>query len=239
VAAEGRIATAVSGDKTAAVLVEVNCETDFVGKNDEFGEFADGVAAITLEKRPADVTALGDVYLGGETVEDTRRALIAKLGEKITVRRFVRVDTDAGIIDVYAHGARIAAAVAVSGGDEELAHDLAMHVAASAPAALAPDDVPEERRNAEKEILMAQAKESGKPEHIVEKMVQGRLNKFLGEITLLGQPFVKDPDLTVAKLASEHGATIEDFARLEVGEGIEKQDEDFAAEVRAQAENTV
>lgn len=238
VAAEGRIAAATSADNTAAVLVEVNCETDFVGKNEEFIEFADEVAKIVLEKEPADVEALGEFYMGGETLEDKRRALIAKLGEKITVRRFERVEAGEGRISVYSHGARIAAAVAVSGGEDALVRDLAMHVAASAPAHLATEDVPEERRNAEKELLMAQARDSGKPEHIIEKMVEGRLNKFLGEITLMGQPFVKDPDVTVEKLVSERGATVEGYARLEVGEGIEKKEEDFAAEVRAQAEKT-
>ncbi|MGB7754965.1 MAG: translation elongation factor Ts [Salinisphaera sp.] len=238
VAAEGRIASATSADNTAAVLVEVNCETDFVGKNEEFIEFAEEVAKLVLEKEPADVEALGDMYLGGETVEDKRRALIAKLGEKITVRRFERIDAAEGRIDVYSHGARIASAVAVSGGDDELLRDLAMHVAASAPAHLSTEDVPEERRNAEKELLMAQARDSGKPEDIIEKMVEGRLKKFLGEITLMGQPFVKDPDVTVEKLVSERGAKIESYARLEVGEGIEKKQEDFAAEVRAQAEKT-
>lgn len=239
VAAEGRIAAAPSADNTAAVLVEVNCETDFVGKNDGFIEFANEVARIVLDKEPSDVDALGELYMaGGQTVEDKRRALIATLGEKITVRRFSRVTAREGRIDVYSHGARIAAAVAVAGGDDELVRDLAMHVAASAPAHLSMADVPEERRNAEKELLMAQARDSGKPEHIVEKMVEGRLNKFLAEITLMGQPFVKDPDLTVEKLVSERDATIEAYARLEVGEGIDKQEEDFAAEVRAQAEKT-
>lgn len=239
VAAEGRIASATSADNTAAVLVEVNCETDFVGKNEEFIEFADEVAKLVLEKSPDGVEALGEMYMGGETIEDKRRALIAKLGEKITVRRFERIDAGTGRIDVYSHGARIASAVAVSGGDEALGRDLAMHVAASAPAHLSTEDVPAERRNAEKELLMAQARDSGKPEDIIEKMVEGRLKKFLGEITLLGQPFVKDPDMTVEKLVAERGATIEAYARLEVGEGIEKKEEDFAAEVRAQAEKTV
>lgn len=240
VAAEGRIASAMSDDKTAAVLVEVNCETDFVGKNEDFVQFADQIAQLVLDKQPADVEALGDIDMGGETVEDKRRALIATLGEKVTVRRFRRVEAASadGRINVYLHGVRIAAAVAVNGGDDELARDLAMHVAASAPAHLSTEDVPEERRNSEKEVLMAQARDSGKPENIVEKMVEGRLNKFLGEITLMGQPFVKDPDTTVEKLVSGKGAEITDFARLEVGEGIEKKEEDFAAEVRAQAEKT-
>lgn len=238
VAAEGRIATAISADGTSAVLVEVNCETDFVGKNEDFINFADELANVMLEKQPADLEALGDMPMAGETLEDKRRALIATLGENITIRRFSYLKTDKGQIDIYSHGARIASAVAVAGGDSELVRDLAMHATASAPAHLSPDDVPEERRNAEKEQLMADARESGKPDHIIEKMVEGRLNKFLGEITFLGQPFVKDPDMTVEKLVSERDATIEDYIRLEVGEGIEKKEEDFAAEVRAQAEGS-
>lgn len=238
VAAEGRVSTAVSEDGTSAALVEVNCETDFVGKNEDFIHFADDVARAVLDNEPADVEALGALELDGETIEGKRRALIAALGENITVRRFANIAARGGRIGIYSHGARIASAVAISGGDDELAHDLAMHVAASAPAHLSPEDVPEERRNAEKEILVAQARDSGKPDHIIEKMVEGRLNKFLGEITLTGQPFVKDPDQTVGKLAAGRGASIDGFARLEVGEGIEKKQEDFAAEVRAQAEKT-
>lgn len=237
VAAEGRIANAVSGDKTVAVLAEVNCETDFVGKNEEFIAFADDVANLILEEQPADVQALGDLYMGGESVEDKRRALIATLGENITIRRFARLVASEGQIDVYSHGARIAAAVAVAGGQEGLARDLAMHVAATAPDYLSAEQVPEERRNSEKAMLMEQARESGKPEDIIEKMVEGRLKKFLSEITLEGQAFVKDPDVTVGKLAADQDARIEGYDRLEVGEGIEKKEEDFAEEVRAQAGN--
>lgn len=237
VAAEGRIANAVSGDKTVAVLVEVNCETDFVGKNEDFIAFADDVAKLILEEEPVDVQALGDLYMGGESVEDKRRALIATLGENITVRRFARLAASEGQIDVYSHGARIAAAVAVAGGQEGLTRDLAMHVAATAPDYLSAEQVPEERRNSEKAMLMEQARESGKPEDIIEKMVEGRLKKFLSEITLEGQPFVKDPDVTVGKLVADQDARIEGYDRLEVGEGIEKKEEDFAEEVRAQAGN--
>lgn len=236
VAAEGRIATAVSSDGKSAVLVEVNCETDFVGKNEDFIAFADEVARVTLQSEPVDAEALEALSLSeGGTVDDKRRALVTTLGENIAVRRFSRVNAGEGQVSIYSHGARIASAVAVAGGDAELGHDLAMHIAASSPDYLSAEDVPAQRRASEKELLMAQARDSGKPENIIEKMVEGRLKKFLGEITLLGQPFVKDPDQTVEKLVAGKGAKIESFARLEVGEGIEKKEEDFAAEVRAQA----
>lgn len=235
VAAEGRIATATSTAKDVAVLVEVNCETDFVGKNEEFVEFADALAALILEKQPMSAEEVNDLHLAGQTVDDRRREMTAKLGEKIDVRRFARVEAVGGNLDVYSHGARIASVVAVEGGNESLARDLAMHVAATNPAFLSTEDVPEERRNSEKEMLMAQARDSGKPDDIIEKMVEGRLNKFLGEITLVGQPFVKDPDTTVGKLAADQNAKITAFARLEVGEGIEKKEEDFAEEVKKQA----
>lgn len=240
VAAEGRIAAAVSTDKQSAVLLEINCETDFVGKNDDFIAFGDNVAQLALEQSPADIDALLTLDSGGATVEQRRRELIATLGENIGVRRFRRISaTGQGALEVYMHGARIGSAVAVEGGDGELARDLALHVAASAPAHLNADDVPASVLDSERQILIAQARDSGKPDDIIEKMVEGRLRKYLGEITLLGQPFVKDPDLTVEKLLKQKSATITDYARFEVGEGIEKKEEDFAAEVRAQAGKTV
>ncbi len=238
VAAEGRIATAVSDDKTVAVLLEANCETDFVGKNDDFVNFAEMAAQAALDNAPADADALAAIEVDGESLDAKRRALVAKLGENITIRRFRRIEAGEGKLDVYMHGARIGSAVAVLGGESELARDLAMHVAATAPAQLSADDVPQERRDAEKELLMAQARDSGKPEDIIEKMVEGRLRKYLSEITLMGQPFVKDPDMTVEKLCKQQNATVTDYARVEVGEGIEKKQEDFAAEVKAQAEKT-
>lgn len=238
VAAEGLIATALSDDRTAAVLLEVNCETDFVGKNDDFVQFAEQAAQCALSEAPADVNALAELEVDGESLDAKRRALIAKLGENITIRRFRRIEAGDGRLDVYMHGVRIGSAVAVRGGEDTLARDLAMHVAATAPAHLSAEDVPQERRDSEKELLMAQARDSGKPEEIIEKMVEGRLRKFLAEITLMGQPFVKDPDVTVEKLCKQQNATVLDYARLEVGEGIEKKQEDFAAEVKAQAEKT-
>lgn len=239
IAAEGRIAAAVDEDGREAVLAEVNCETDFVGKNEDFTAFVDAVARKALAAGIEDVEALAEAELDGETVEERRRALIASLGEKMSVRRLRRIrSADGGIIGTYLHGSRIGSAVALTGGDESLARDLAMHVAASAPRYLDTDAVPGEVRDAEREILSAQARDSGKPEDIVAKMVEGRLRKFLSEITLLGQPFVKDPDRTVADLLEAAGAAVADFARFEVGEGIEKKEEDFAAEVKAQAERS-
>lgn len=236
VAAEGRIATAKSADGRSALLLEINCETDFVGKNDDFVAFGDGVAQVALDQAPANTDALAALAFEGATVEDKRRELVATLGENIALRRFRRVAvTDDGVLEVYLHGASIGSAVAISGGDAALARDLAMHVAASAPAHVSAEDVPEATRVAEREVLVAQARDSGKPDDIIDKMVDGRLRKFLGEITLLGQPFVKDPDLTVEQLVGNAGATVTDFARLEVGEGVEKNEADFAAEVRAQA----
>lgn len=236
VAAEGRIATALSVDGKSAALVEINCETDFVGKNDDFVGFGDKVAQLVLAQAPADVDALLALDADGASVEQRRRELIATLGENIGVRRFRLVSAaDDGVLQVYSHGARIGSAVAVSGGDSDLARDLALHVAASAPAHLSADDVPASVLDTEREILVAQARDSGKPENIIEKMVEGRLRKFLGEITLLGQAFVKDPDVTVEKLLAQHNARVTDYARVEVGEGIEKKEEDFAAEVKAQA----
>jgi len=236
VAAEGRIAAATSSDGQSAVLLEVNCETDFVGKNEDFVAFGDQLAQLVLEQAPADVDALAALTVDGATVEDKRRELVAKLGEKISVRRFRRIDAaSGGALEVYMHGARIGSAVAVDGGDATLARDLALHVAASAPAHLSADDVPESVVAAERELLVDQARDSGKPDNIIEKMVDGRLRKFLGEITLLGQPFVKDPDQSVEQLLKQSGASVTAFARVEVGEGIEKKEEDFAAEVRAQA----
>ena len=238
VAAEGCIAAPVSDDGQAAVLLEVNCETDFVGKNDEFTGFAERVARLALAQQPADTDALAGLELDGETVEEARRALIASLGENITLRRLRHVRVDSGVIGAYLHGSRIGSLVAIDSDDAELARDLAMHVAATAPQYLDADAVPTEQRDSERQLLIDQASDSGKPADIIEKMVEGRLRKYLAEITLLGQPFVKDPDQSVEKLLKARGANVLDYARVEVGEGIEKKQEDFAAEVRAQAQGS-
>ena len=236
VAAEGRVVVAISDDLKEAAVVEVNCETDFVAKDENFGIFANAVAAQTLTDKPADVAALSELPLdSGESVGETRANLVAKIGENIQVRRFELMSaSDDGEIYHYQHGERIGVAVVLQGGDEALGKDIAMHVAASRPICVSEDEVPEDVMAREKEILVAQAQESGKPMEIIEKMIQGRLRKYLAEITLLGQPFVKDGDKTVAQLLKESGSTVVGFARYEVGEGIEKKQEDFAAEVMAQ-----
>ena len=236
VAAEGVVAIAASEDGSRGVMVEVNCETDFVAKGDEFIEFADQIAATVLANNPADIAALNEMSLegGSNSVEGRRQELIAKLGENMTVRRFSVVDSEGGVIGSYSHGGRIGVMAALQGGDAVLAKDVSMHVAASKPVALAEEDIPAEVLEKEKAVFIAQAEESGKPAEIIEKMIVGRMKKFVNEITLLGQPFVKDPDVTVAKLMSNNSAKIVQFSRLEVGEGIEKKEENFADEVMAQ-----
>ena len=219
VAAEGKIALASSADGKSAVMVEVNSETDFVAKDAGFNAFANAVAENALAENAADIDALLATRIGEETVEEARQALIAKIGENIQVRRFVSTTTN-GTLGAYVHGGKIGVLVEVDGGDAELAHDIALHVAAMNPEFISDADVPADVMAHEKEILVAQAQDSGKPAEIIEKMVQGRLRKHLAGITLLGQPFVKDGDLTVAKLLKQKGATVTAFHRLAVGEGI-------------------
>lgn len=237
-AAEGVIALAVSDDNRKAVLVEVNCETDFVAKDENFISFAQSVAENALALGNSDVDALMSSKISDATVEEARQALVSKIGENVQVRRVVSRDT-AGVLGAYVHGGKIGVLVEVEGGDEPLARDIAMHVAAMDPAYPSADDVPGEVIAREKEILIAQAQEeardSGKPADIIEKMVSGRLKKHLSAITLLGQPFVKDNDLTVEQLLSQAGARVSGFDRLAVGEGIEKEESDFAEEVMQQA----
>jgi elongation factor Ts len=239
VAAEGVIATATSADGKSAVLVEINCETDFVARGDDFAAFAKDVAATTLAAKPADVDALaGQKLATGETIDERRRALIAKIGEKISVRRFERIES-AGQLGGYLHGTRIGTLVAVDGGDAQLARDLAMHIAASNPAYLAAADVPADavakERSIRVEMLKNDEKNRGKPENILVKIVEGGLSKWLNEITLLGQPFVKDDSVSIEKLLKGANAKIVRYARLEVGAGIEKKQDDFVAEVMSQA----
>ncbi|HET7651017.1 MAG TPA: translation elongation factor Ts [Gammaproteobacteria bacterium] len=234
VAAEGRIAMELGGD--AASMVEVNCETDFVANGDEFGAFAAAVAKLVLSGRPQDAEALNEMTLAdGRTADTARRELVAKIGENISVRRFEYFRTGTNQLGAYMHGTRIGVLVEMDGGSAELAKDIAMHIAASKPLCVKPDDVPSDVLDKEREIIRAQSADSGKPEAIIEKMVEGRIRKYLAEITLLGQPFVKDPDQTVEKLLAKAGARVLRFVRFEVGEGIEKKQEDFAAEVMAQA----
>jgi elongation factor Ts len=233
VAAEGRIVYAGSSDGHTGVLVEVNCETDFVARESDFNAFADAVAAAALASGAESVEAvLAASDAAGTVLEERRRALIAKIGENITVRRMQRI-TSNGVLGSYLHGARIGAVVSIEGGDLALARDLAMHVAAINPQYVDSSAVPAEQLAKEKEILVAQAAGEGKPAAIVEKMVEGRIRKYLAEITLVGQPFVKDPETTVEKLLKSASATVKAFARLEVGAGIEKKQENFADEVMA------
>ena len=222
VAAEGKIALSLSEDGKQAVMVEVNCETDFVAKDENFNSFADAVAANALSQGPADVEALLLTRIGDETVEQARQALVNKIGENVQVRRFARIASE-GTIGAYVHGGKIGVLVDLSGGDETLARDLAMHIAALNPEYVSDEDVPAEIIAREKDILVAQAESSGKPADIIEKMVTGRLRKHLAGITLLGQAFVKDGDLTVGKLVNQNNASVNGFERLAVGEGIEKK----------------
>jgi elongation factor Ts len=224
---------AVERSGLSAVLVEVNCETDFVARGDEFQAFARDVARTALDKAPADVNALLTQANGATTLDEQRRTLIAKIGENISVRRFVRV-TAPTALGAYIHGGRIGSLVALKGGDEALARDLAMHVAAVNPAYVDAGGVPAAVLDKEREILAEQTKAEKKPPEIIAKMVEGRLRKYLAEITLVGQPFVKDPDTTVEKLLKKADASVVQFVRYEVGAGIEKKQDDFVGEVMAQ-----
>jgi elongation factor Ts len=232
IAAEGVIVEASRGSE--AVLVEINCETDFVAKDDNFAAFAQAVSQLALDADT--VEALNAAEIDGEAVEARRQSLVAKVGENIQIRRLIKLDAGSGVIGSYLHGTRIGVLVTLEGGDEALARDLAMHVAAMRPEFIDEHEVPGDTVAKEKEILVAQAAESGKPPEIIEKMISGRLAKRLAEITLVGQAFVKDGDLTVAKLLAQHGAKVTRFTRLEVGEGIEKEEADFAAEVMQQVQ---
>ena len=237
IAAEGRIAAARSEDGRSGVLVEINSETDFVANGDEFRGFADAVARQTLLDGPTDLAELLDCQIDGKAIETLRQEMVAQLGENIEIRRFIYYSGSSPVAQ-YLHGARIGVMVEFEGGEEQLGRDMAMHIAASAPICVSTEDVPQQQLESEKEILMAQARDSGKPEEIIQKMVEGRLNKHLSEITLLGQPFVKDPDQSVGDVLNGQNAKVTRFARFEVGEGKEKKDESFADEVMAQVRDS-
>jgi len=232
-AAEGLVVIKLSDDKKTAAVVEVNCETDFAAKDDNFSGFVNTLADHILESKPADLDALMASDMNGATVEETLKTLISKVGENMNVRRFKLLESK-GAFANYMHGVRIGVLVDLEGGDETLGKDIAMHIAASRPICVSEDEVPQEAIDKEKEIFTAQAAESGKPADIIEKMIAGRIKKYLKEITLLGQPFVKDPDQTVEKLLKGANASVVTFIRFEVGEGIEKKQENFAEEVAAQ-----
>ena len=246
IAAEGVIVSA--GNENAGVLVEVNCETDFVAKDASFQEFAGSVAGAILVGAPGDMAAVGALAIEhgktpGKTVESERRELIARIGENISVRRFARVNADGGTLSTYLHGTRIGVMVRLSGAaggsgndsGHDLGRDLAMHIAAIRPLCIGAQDMPASELAKEEAIFKAQAEESGKPAEIAQKIVAGRMKKFLKENTLLGQPFVKNPEQSVGDLVTAAGASVEQMVRFEVGEGLEKRSDDFVAEVMAQA----
>ena len=232
-AADGVVAMRISADGKSGVIGEVNSETDFVARDENFAGFVSQVMDKAVELQTDDIAAIA----GGE-IEDARQALVQKIGENISVRRVGVVTAKDGVVGGYVHGNnRIAVLVELTGGDEELAKDVAMHVAAVNPAVVAPADMPEDQLQKEREIYTAQAADSGKPPEIVEKMIEGRIRKYLAENSLTEQAFVKDPDVTVGKLVKAAGASIAGFTRFEVGEGIEVEKVDFAAEVAAQLGN--
>lgn len=238
IAAEGIVMIQSTADGKCAVLIEINSETDFVARDENFVTFANAVAKTALINRISDITALTQQTLADSTltVNDARQALIAKVGENINIRRLVFMDE--GHIGTYLHGGRIGVLVKLDSENAELAKDIAMHVAASRPLVVNPEDVPADLVAKEKEIYLAQAASSGKPADIIEKMVQGKLKKFMSEVSLIGQPFVKDPDVLVSSLLTKNRAKVLAFTRFEVGEGIEKETEDFVEAVMAQVQSS-
>ncbi|RUO58540.1 translation elongation factor Ts [Pseudidiomarina insulisalsae] len=231
VAAEGVILTKTEGN--VGTLVELNCETDFVARDENFLAFGEKVINAAFENKETDVEKLKATAIDGGTVEEVRENLVAKIGENMNVRRVITIE-GGDMVEAYVHGGRIGVLVAINGGDLELAKDLAMHVAASAPQFVKPEDVDAAVVDQERQIQLDIAMQSGKPQEIAEKMVEGRMRKFTGEISLTGQAFVKDPSITVGELLKQKNADVLTFVRFEVGEGIEKKSEDFAAEVQAQ-----
>ena len=235
IAAEGVVGSFVSADGKIGAFVEVNCETDFVAKTDGFKALVEKIAAHIVATKPADVEALLASELDGQTVEALVTASVAKIGEKISVRRFALYEAPEGVVAAYIHGGgKIGVIVELKGGNAELGKDVAMHVAAANPSYLERSQVPAAELEHEKEVLSEQAKNEGKPEKIIEKMVMGRINKYYKEVCLVDQEFVKDPDQTVGKLVKAAGAEVLAFSRFQLGEGIEKKQEDFAAEVMSQ-----
>ncbi|MCK5718409.1 MAG: elongation factor Ts [Thiomargarita sp.] len=236
IAAEGMITLQQDSDR--AVILEVNSETDFVSKGDDFQGFCNAITTTILQAQPSNLEALMNSTLanGVKTIEEARKDLIAKIGENISVRRFALISSPN--LGIYLHGNRIGVLVNMEGGDEKLAKDVAMHIAASRPVCISSEQVSAELIKTEKDIYIAQAADSGKPDHIIEKMVEGRLKKFLGEITLLGQPFVKDSDQKIEQLLKSNKAKVIQFERFEVGEGLEKKNENFADEVMQQVQGS-
>ncbi|CAB5493870.1 translation elongation factor Ts [Bathymodiolus thermophilus thioautotrophic gill symbiont] len=235
IAAEGLVKVNVTDDGKTATILEVNSETDFVTKGETFIGFVDTLGALALKTTPANIEEfLKESMENGDSLEKAREDIIAQTGENVAIRRVQTVQTDNGVIGIYKHGERIAVLTLLEGGDEALAKDIAMHIAASKPECISEDDLSADLLEREKAIFVEQARESGKPDDIIEKMIGGRMKKFINEVTLAGQAFVKDPGTTVAALLKSNNATIKSFIRFEVGEGIEKKEENFADEVMAQ-----
>ena len=233
IAAEGVVAVYLSDDRKLGAILEVNSETDFVAKNPEFKQMAADAVRIVAEQNPADIAALGACKIGETTLEEVRKALVGKIGENMTFRRFARVEAK-GTLNSYIHGAKIGVIVDVIGGTDELSHDVAMHIAASKPKALDETGVDPAQIESERRIAIEKAREAGKPEAMLERIADGTVKKFLKEVTLVNQPFVKDDKVTIAQLLKSKNASVADFVLYVVGEGIEKRVDDFAAEVAAQ-----
>ncbi|CAC9625637.1 Translation elongation factor Ts [uncultured Gammaproteobacteria bacterium] len=235
IAAEGLVKVNISDDGKTATILEVNSETDFVTKGETFIGFVESLGALALKTTPANIEEfLKESMENGDSLEKAREDIVAQTGENVAIRRVQTVQTDSGVIGIYKHGERIAVLTLLEGGDEALAKDIAMHIAASKPECISEEDLSADLLEREKAIFVEQARESGKPDNIIEKMIGGRMKKFINEVTLAGQAFVKDPDTTVAALLKSNNATIKSFIRFEVGEGIEKKEENFADEVMAQ-----
>jgi elongation factor Ts len=238
VTAEGVVAMHIAGNGKLGAIVEVNCETDFVAKNDDFLAFAANVAKLVATSNPADVAALSALALDGGSVESVRTSLIGKIGENVSVRRFSRYDAKGRLVQYIHGGAKIGTMLDLVGGDDQLGKDLAMHIAASKPVALTKEEVSAERIETERSVATAKAAEAGKTAEIAAKMIDGAVAKYLKEVTLLGQPFVKDDKVTIEQLLKQKGAQVTRFSLFQVGEGIEKKVNDFAAEVAAQVAAT-
>jgi elongation factor Ts len=239
VASEGLVNVTTSDDNRDAVILEVNSETDFVTKGSAFIDFVNELGALALKNKPTSVEEfLTQTLDSGETVDQAREGIIAKIGENISVRRVQSINSGKGVLGAYKHGDRIAVLTVLTGSDEDLAKDIAMHIAASKPECVSEDELSADLLEREKAIFIEQAKESGKPDDIIEKMIVGRMKKFVNEVTLYGQSFVKDPDMTVGALVKSKSSEVESFVRYEVGEGIEKKEDNFVEEVMAQAQGS-
>ena len=235
IAAEGVVTLSISDDNSIANIVEINCETDFVAKDENFLKFVKTISEVSLENYKGSVDDFNNSkHPSGKTIEEIRLELVSKVGENVKIRRVQNIKNDGNYMGHYMHGTKIGVAVVLQKENEELAKDVCMHIAAMKPRALNANDIPQEDLEKEREIFVAQAKESGKPDDIIQKMVDGKLKKYISEVTLVDQTFVKDNEITISKLLEKHDNSVLSFYRLEVGEGVEKKDENFADEVMAQ-----